>query len=98
TTPVGGVIVTGTSVLVSATASDNVGVTGVQFVLDGTNLGAEDTSSPYSTFWDTTTASNASHTLTAIARDAAGNQTTSAPVTVTVNNISGLPYSITNLG
>src|SRR5204863_2248951 len=59
---------------------------GVQLQLDGANLGAEDTASPYSSSWNTTTASNASHTLTAIARDAAGNRTTSSPVTVTVSN------------
>src|SRR5439155_1387400 len=58
----------------------------VQFLLDGANLGAEDTSAPYSVSWNTTTASNASHTLTAVARDAAGLRTTSAPVTVTVFN------------
>src|SRR5206468_3038368 len=59
---------------------------GVQFILDGTSLGAEDTSAPYSVSWDTTTASNGSHTLTARARDAAGNATTSSAVTVTVSN------------
>jgi hypothetical protein len=32
---------------------------------------------------------NGNHTLTAVGRDAAGNQTTSAPVTVTVSNASG---------
>jgi len=40
----------------------------------------------YSVPWDTTTATNASHTLTAVARDAAGNQATSVTVTVTVSN------------
>ncbi len=74
------------TITVSATASDNVGVVGLQFKLDGVNLGAEDTASPYSTSWNTTSASNGSHTLTAVARDAAGNRTTSSPVTVTVNN------------
>ena len=74
------------SISVSATASDNVGVVGVQFKLDGANLGAEDTVSPYSITWDTTTATNGSHTLTAVARDAAGNNTTSAGVGGTVNN------------
>jgi len=34
-------------------------VRGVQFKLDGANLGAEDTSSPYSVSWDTTTAAMA---------------------------------------
>ena len=69
---------------VTAAASDDVGVAGVQFMLDGTTLGGEDTASPYSVSWDTTTAAPGSHTLTAAARDAAGNRTTSAPVTVTV--------------
>ena len=85
TSPLNGAFALGT-VSVNATAADNVGVTGVQFLLDGTNLGAEDTTSPYSVSWNTTTASNGSHTLTARARDAAGNSTTSTPVTVTVDN------------
>lgn len=86
TAPAGGASVSGTSVAVTATAADDVGVAGVQFLLDGAALGAEDTTSPYSVNWDTTTASNANHTLTARARDAAGNQSTSAGVTVTVGN------------
>src|SRR5207244_2069965 len=85
TSPASGATVSGT-VSVVATASDNVGVVGVQFKLDGANLGGEDTSSPYTVSWNTATASNGAHSLTAIARDAAGNQTTSAAVTVTVNN------------
>lgn len=83
--PGSGATVSGTTA-VSATASDNVGVVGVQFKLDGAGLGAEDTTSPYSVSWSTTTATNGSHTLTAVARDAAGNSTTSASVTVTINN------------
>lgn len=75
------------STTVSANASDNVGVAGVQFKLNGNNLGAEVTSSPYSSSWDTTSVSNGTHTLTATARDAAGNTTTSSPVTVTVSNV-----------
>jgi Big-like domain-containing protein len=77
------------TVTVAASASDNVGVTSVQFRLDGAALGADDTSAPYSVAWDTTTAADGSHTLSAIARDAAGNSTTAATVTVTVNNSSG---------
>src|SRR5436190_2160446 len=88
TSPASGQTVSGTT-SVTANAADNVGVAGVQFLLDGANLGAEDTSAPYSVSWDTTTASNASHTLTARARDAAGNATTSSAVTVTVANSSG---------
>jgi hypothetical protein len=64
-----------------------VGVAGVQFKLDGVNLGAEDTAAPYAVSWNTALASNGLHTLTAVARDAAGNTATSAAVTVTVNNV-----------
>src|SRR5213078_1466981 len=87
TAPADGATVSGAAVTVSATAADNVGVAGVQFKLDGTtNLGAEDTTFPYSVAWNSTTATNGLHTLTAVARDAAGNTTTSAGVSVTVNN------------
>lgn len=85
TSPGSGTTVSAT-ISVTANASDNVGVVGVQFRLDGVNGGSEDTSAPYSVSWDTTTASNGSHTIAAVARDAAGNVTTSAPVTVTVSN------------
>jgi len=94
TAPTAGTTVTGTSVTVSATATDNIGVIGVQFKVDGANLGAEVTSSPYSVTWNTTTASNGSHSLTAVARDAAGNATTSAPVTVTVFNPDTTPPTV----
>ena len=77
------------TVNVAATASDNVGVSGVQFRLDGAAIGTEDTSAPYSVSWDTTTATAGTHTLTAVARDAAGNLTTSAPVSVTVAGSGG---------
>jgi glucose/arabinose dehydrogenase/PKD repeat protein len=72
------------SVSVTATASDDVGVAGVQFQLDGAALGSEDTTPPYSVGWDTTTATPGAHTLAAAARDAAGNRTTSSGVGVTV--------------
>ena len=86
TAPANGATVKGT-VTVTASASDNVGVVGVQFLLDdGVNGSAEATTAPYSISWNTATASDGSHTITAIARDAAGNSNTSAEVTVTVAN------------
>lgn len=91
TAPANGATVSGTSITVSASATDNVGVVGVQFKLDGVNLGGEDTTAPYSTTWNTTTTPNGSHTLTAVARDAAGNQGASTPVIVTVNNTAPPP-------
>ena len=41
--------------------------------MDGVNIAGEDTTAPYAVSWDSTLASNGSHTLTAVARDAAGN-------------------------
>ena len=84
-TPTDGAPVTGT-ITVSATASDNNGVAGVQFLLDGAALGSEALSAPFSTQWNTALATLGSHTLTAVARDFAGNTSPSAPVTVTVSN------------
>jgi hypothetical protein len=89
--PTGGATVSGSAVTVTANASDNVGIAGVQFKLDGTNLAAEELIAPYQIVWDTTAVPNGQHTLTAIARDAAGNTTTSAAVTVTVSNSAPPP-------
>jgi hypothetical protein len=85
TAPSGGATVSGT-VTITANAADNVTVASVQFLVNGAALGAPDTTSPYSASWNTTTGGNGSFTLTAVATDGAGNQTTSAPVTVTVSN------------
>ncbi|HEV8585970.1 MAG TPA: Ig-like domain-containing protein, partial [Methylomirabilota bacterium] len=89
TAPAGGTV-SGT-VAVTAAASDDVAVAGVQFKLDGANLSSEVTAPPYTVAWTTTTSSNAAHTLTAVARDAAGNRTTSAAVGVTVSNDKTAP-------
>jgi hypothetical protein len=83
--PANGASISG-MVTVSATAADNVGVVGVQFMLNGANLGAEDTTAPYSISWNTAAVSAGTYLLMGVARDAAGNQTTSAAVSVTVVN------------
>ena len=85
TSPSSGQTVSG-DVTISATASDNVGVAGLQFKLDGNNIGTEGTTSPYLYTLDTTLVSNGSHFLTATARDSAGNQKTSDSLSITVNN------------
>lgn len=90
TAPLNGATVSGTTT-VSASASDNVGVTKVEFYLDGA-LKSTDTTSPYSWSWDTTTATNGSHALTSKAYDAALNVGTSTTVNVTVSN--GVPVNI----
>ena len=83
---------------VTANASDNIGVAGVQFLVDGVNSGVEDAAPPYALAWDTRTVSNGAHTLTARARDAAGNSTLSAPVPVNVANASSFQNEILATG
>lgn len=85
TAPAGGATVSGT-VNVTAGASDNKGVAGVQFVLDGAPLGAPDTVAPYSVSWDTTLVPEGAHALSAVAFDTSGNNATAATVNVTVSN------------
>lgn len=76
--PVSGVVT------LDATATDNVGVVGLQYHLDGTHLGGEQSQAPYQQAWDTATATPGPHTLSVSVRDASGNFGQSAPVSVTV--------------
>ena len=70
----------------SATASDDVGVTKVEFYVDGVLKGTDETS-PYSMTLDSKTlTNNTPHILVAKAYDVSGNMGTSTPVTFTVNN------------
>jgi glucose/arabinose dehydrogenase len=71
---------------VQADADDDVGVAGVQFFVDGSALGVEDTTTPYAATWDTRAFPNGAHTVTARARDASGHTTVSRPVNVNVVN------------
>ena len=84
TAPSNGATVSGT-INVTATATDNVGVTSIQIYIDGV-LKASGSSSPLTYSWNTTTASAGTHTIYSKAADAAGNVGTSSTVTVTVNN------------
>ena len=74
------------TVQVTASANDNVAVKSVQFLLDGKALGAPVTKAPYAISWDTATAGNGPHTLTAEATDTSNNKATSPPVEITVQN------------
>jgi endoglucanase len=103
TAPASGVTWSGATNAVNATAADTGGsnLAGVQFYLDyvgnpaSNKLGAEDTASPYTTNLNTTTLANGTHTITAIARDGAGNTTTSSTISFTVNNASPPPPDTT---
>ena len=75
--------VSGTQILTANASDTQSGIASVQFLLDGQPL-ATVTAAPYTFSWDTTSVSTIQHTLTAIAKDGAGNMATSAPETVTV--------------
>jgi mono/diheme cytochrome c family protein len=74
-------------VTISANAADNVGVAQVEFFAGTTSLGV-DTTAPYSFDWNTLTVANGNFSVTAVAKDAFGNSTTSAAVAVTVTNVA----------
>jgi hypothetical protein len=96
TNPASGATLSGT-VSVSASASDNMGVTGVQLMVDGAVVGTA-TAAPYNFSLNTTSLANGSHTLQTKALDAAGNSGLSAPVGVSVSNLiaSSLAVAVTN--
>ena len=73
------------TITLNASASDNVGVSKVEFYVDNVLKGT-DTASPYTMTLNSTTLTNGSHALTAKAFDAAGNSKLSAPVSFSVNN------------
>jgi hypothetical protein len=84
--PGAGALVSGT-ISVAATADDNQAVAAVEFFVDGTSLGTDTSAAGgWSVTWDTTTVPDGAHNLTATARDAAGNTTTSFPVVVLADN------------
>jgi hypothetical protein len=95
TAPLAGAVI-GT-VALTAAATDASGVVGVQFKVDGVNIGMEDLAPPYSIPWNTTTVTDGAYTITATARDRHNNVQTSSPVVVTVNNstVSSNPYYLT---
>jgi Tol biopolymer transport system component len=72
-------------VTITATTA-NAEAVGVQFTIDGVQLGGEVTAAPYSIEWDTRTYANGAHVLSAGVRDLAGNTGQSEPLTVTVSN------------
>jgi len=92
TAPTASATETGTSgtITFNATATDNVGVTKVEFYVDGVLKGT-DTTSPYSMTLDSTTLTNATHSLVAKAYDAAGNIGSSTAVSFTVSNTTPPP-------
>lgn len=83
--PAEGATVSGTF-SIDVQAADNDGVVGVSYFVDGVSIGTERTVAPFSIPFDSHYVANGSHTITAVARDAAGNTRTSAPRAIIVEN------------
>jgi len=81
--PQQGALVSG-STLMTAEASDDLQVAGVQFQLDGRDFGEPDTRAPFMAPWNSAQAGSGSHTISARVWDAAGHQAQAQPVTVSV--------------
>src|SRR6185436_19491803 len=84
------------TVTVTASATDDVGVAGVRFTIDGVLLGVEDTSAPYEVAWPTDGLPNGPHVVTAIARDAAGHETTASVNVMVSNDVTAPAVSLTS--
>lgn len=82
---------------VTVNAGDNVGVTKVEVKLDNQVSLSTMTQPPYYFVWDSKTAPDGNHTLTAIATDAAGNIGSSQPILITVSNDTVVPSTPTDL-
>jgi Concanavalin A-like lectin/glucanases superfamily/Bacterial Ig domain len=87
TGPANGVTVSN-KLIMTATASDNVGVLAVAFFVNGTQVSSV-ASSPYSCTWDSVMFANGTYQVYAQARDAQGNVAWSSTNSITVNNIVG---------
>ena len=80
---------------ITATATDNVGVAGVEFQFDGAALGAEDTTAPYGASVITANHASGQHVIRARSRDAAGNRSDWTAVTVKFGGTVALPQGFT---
>jgi hypothetical protein len=85
TSPANSASVSGT-VSITASASDNVGVSVVTFFVDNVSIGTK-TTAPYTASWNSTGAATGSHVIKVTAQDAAGNLST-ASIQVGINTTS----------
>lgn len=89
TNPINGSTVSGTIQLTSQ-SSDNVGITGVEYYIDGQKAGlVHGSSGSFSLNLDTTQYSNGQHWLLNETLDGSGNMQASTPVNIIINNGGG---------
>ncbi len=97
TGPADGATVSGTSVAITADASDDSGVTQVEFFVDGVSIGlGTESSDIWSASWDLTGVSDGAHSITATATDTT-DQTSSHAISITVDNVTEPPIKVVSL-
>jgi hypothetical protein len=91
--PTPGATAAGSAVTLIASSTDNVGVAGVTFYIDGTKINSEVTSSntTFTTVWNSLATSTGSHSIIAVSRDTSNNFATSSPVAFTTATDSTPP-------
>jgi glucose/arabinose dehydrogenase len=90
-TPAAGTLGLTGAVPLTATATDNVGVTAVEFQVDGELLASDDTAPYEATIPSTAAYASGAHVVRARARDAAGNWSSWSASTVTFGGTVALP-------
>jgi peptidoglycan hydrolase-like protein with peptidoglycan-binding domain len=85
TSPTNNTTVSGT-ITINATATDNVGVSKVDFYKDSDTTPFDSKISSYTTSLNTATLTNGTHTFKAIAYDTKGNTSTPSTITTTISN------------
>jgi glucose/arabinose dehydrogenase/peptidoglycan/xylan/chitin deacetylase (PgdA/CDA1 family) len=81
---------------ITASSSDNVGITYIFYAVDGNPITGQLTTAPYSFAWNTASTTNGPHLLKATTHDPSGNNSTST-ITVIVNNATTTPDTIAPL-
>jgi YD repeat-containing protein len=93
--PAPGAMARGSSVTLAAAAASDGLLSQVQFFVDGAPVGSA-SQAPWQVTWNSASVANGSHTITAQATDSAGNGTTSAGVSVNVDNFAAPTTAITS--
>jgi hypothetical protein len=97
TSPKDGVEISGASVVVTASATDDHGVSKVEFSVGSLSIGVDsDGSDGWSITWDSTGLGDGGYTLTATATDTA-DQTASHSISVTVDNVEEATITVAAL-
>ena len=98
TAPAPGATVSGTAVMLTATASastaNGLTVTKVDFMIDGTNVGTA-TTSPYTVSWNSTTVAMGSHSLTAKVTDSANDTATTPAIMINTTGMAAAAVAMT---